>query len=145
MKVSEAMTPNPRVVSPDEPISEAAKLMGECDAGVLPVGEEERLVGMVTDRDIVIRAVAEQLSPDTPVRDVMSAEVLYCFEDESIDRVAQRMAEERVRRVPVLNRHNKLVGILSLGDISQKANALTTARAVAAISEPGGPHTQTLH
>ena len=84
MKVRDTMTTDVTIASPRQAIWEAARLMAECDSGVLPVGENDRLVGMITDRDIAVRAVAERLSPDTPVRDVMSAEVLYCFEDEDV-------------------------------------------------------------
>src|ERR687884_1390232 len=93
MRVSEAMTRDVRIASPNQSIREAARIMAEIDAGVLPVGENDRLVGMITDRDIAIRAVAEGKGPDTPVRDVMSTEqVLYCYEDEELDHVAKNMS-----------------------------------------------------
>ena len=145
MKIREAMTPNPTVVSPRQPISEAAKLMSECDAGALPVGENDRLVGMITDRDIAIRAVAEGRGPETPVRDVMSNEVLYCYEDEDIAQVAENMGEQQVRRLPVLDRDKRLVGIVSIGDLSRVAKPATAGKAVAEISQPGGSHSQSVH
>src|ERR671933_1576129 len=115
MRVSEAMTHDVRVASPDQSIREAARIMAEIDAGVLPVGEGDRLVGMVTDRDIAVRAVAEGKGPDTPVREVMTPEVRYVSEDESLRDAADSMAREQVRRLPVVNRDKRLVGIISLG------------------------------
>lgn len=144
MRVSEAMTPEVKVASPDQTIRDAAKTMAEIDAGVLPVGENDRLVGMITDRDITVRAVAKGMGPDTRIRDVMSREVLYCFEDEEIEDVAQNMAELKVRRLPVLNREKRLVGILSLCDIALTQGPEAVAEAIAGISEPGGQHSQAL-
>lgn len=143
MKVREAMTPDVKVVSPKQTIYDAAKMMAECDAGSLPVGENDRLVGMITDRDIVIRAVAQRLSPETPVRDIMSQEILYCFEDEDIAHVADNMGEQKVRRLPVLNREKRLVGIVSIGDVSRKADTSKAGKALAQIAKPGGAHDQT--
>ena len=145
MKVRDAMTTNVVLARPDQSIRDAARLMAKIDAGVLPVGENDRLVGMITDRDIAVRAVAEDKPPDTPVRDVMSKEVLYCFEDESIEHVAHTMGEQQVRRLPVLNREKRLVGIVSLGDLANAARPGTSGEAIAQISRPGGAHDQTLH
>ncbi len=145
MKVSEVMTRDVKLVSPEQSICEAARMMAECDAGALPVGEDDRLVGVVTDRDIAIRAVAENRGPETPVGEVMTKQVLYCFEDESIDHVAQNMGEQQVRRLPVLDREKRLVGIVSIGDLSRRAKPNTAGKAVAAISQPGGEHSQSLH
>lgn len=145
MKVKQAMTPDVKLCSPQNTISEAARMMAECDSGVLPVGENDRLVGMITDRDIVIRAVAERLSPDTPVRDVMSAEVQYCFENDTIADLARHMGEQRVRRLPVLNADKRLVGIISLGDLAREARPSAAGEAVVGVSRPGGPHNQTMH
>jgi CBS domain-containing protein len=144
MKVSEAMTRDVRVASPSETIRQAAQVMAEIDAGVLPVGENDRLVGMITDRDIAVRAVAAGKSPDTPIREVMSSEdVCYCFEDQEIDDVASNMADIKVRRLPVVSREKRLVGILSLADISQAGNQnQPAAEALCGISEPGGQHSQ---
>ena len=142
MKVREAMTTDVSLVSPNQTICEAAKMMAECDAGSLPVGENDRLVGMITDRDIAIRAVAENRAPDTRVGDVMSKEILYCFEDEDIKQVAENMGVQQVRRLPVLDRDKRLVGIVSLGDLSRKANAATAGKAMAHIAEPSATHNQ---
>src|SRR5437868_11874338 len=114
MRVSEAMTREVRIATPGQSIREVAKIMAEIDAGAMPVGENDRLVGMITDRDIAIRAIGAGKGPDTPVRDVMSSEVKYCFEDEDLQQVAKNMADIQVRRLPVVNRDKRLVGILSL-------------------------------
>ena len=142
MRVSEAMTREVRVANPGESIREAAKVMGEIDAGALPVGENDRLVGMITDRDIAIRAVALGKGPDTPVREVMSTDkVLYCYEDEELERVAKNMGEVQVRRLPVVNREKRLVGIVSLGDLAQKQHR-AAGKAVGDVARPGGSHRQ---
>jgi len=108
----------------------------------MPVGDNDRLVGMITDRDIAIRAVAEGKGPDTPVRDVMSTEqVLYCFEDEDLAQVAKNMGEQQVRRLPVVNREKRLVGIVSLADVAQ-SEARSANKAVKGVSKPGGQHNQ---
>lgn len=143
MRVSEAMSRDVRVASPEQTIRDAARIMGEIDAGVLPVGEDDKLVGMITDRDIAVRAVAQDKPPNTKVRDVMSREVLYCYDDQDLDEVAMNMGDEQVRRMPVVNRQKRLVGIVSIGDLAQTTNATTAGRAVADISSPGGHHSQT--
>ena len=143
MKVKEAMTRDVRLVKPDQPISEAAKLMAELDIGALPVEESDRLVGIITDRDIAVRAVAAGRGPDTPVSEVMSREIKYCYEDQSIDEVTQNMGELRIRRLPVLTRDKRLVGILSLGDLAIDEGARDEAgEALGGISRPGGQHSQ---
>jgi CBS domain-containing protein len=143
MKVREAMTRDVRLVKPDQPISEAAKLMADLDIGALPVEESDRLVGMITDRDIAVRAVALGHGPDTPVRDVMSRDIKYCYEDQSIDEVTQNMGELRIRRLPVLTREKRLIGILSLGDLAIDEGARDEAgEALGGISRPGGQHSQ---
>jgi CBS domain-containing protein len=139
------MTRDVKVVSPDQSIREAASVMSECDAGSLPVGQDNRLVGVITDRDIAIRAVAQGKGPDTRVRDVMSAEVLYCFEDEDAEHVARNMSDNKVRRLPVLNREKQMVGIVSIADLALNAKPDTVGSAVAGISRPGGAHSQTVH
>jgi CBS domain-containing protein len=142
MQVREVMTTDVQLAAPDLTICQAACLMADCDAGALPVGENDRLVGMITDRDIAIRAVAQGKPPDTPVREVMSREVLYCFEDEDVNHVAKNMGDVKVRRLPVLNRQKRLVGIVSIGDLSHSTRPDTTGLAVADITRPGGAHTQ---
>jgi CBS domain-containing protein len=145
MKVAEVMTRDVVLIAPDDTICDAAKRMAECDAGALPVGEDDRLVGVITDRDIAIRAVAEDKGPETPVREVMTKQVLYCYEDEAVEHVAENMGEQQVRRLPVVSRDKRLVGIVSLADLSRKTRPNTTGKAVAAISQPGGEHSQSVH
>jgi len=113
------MTRDVRVSNPDQTIQDAAKMMTDVDAGVLPVGESDRLVGMITDRDIAVRAVALGKGPKTPVREVMTSDVKYCFDDQDTEEVAQNMGDLQVRRLPVVNRDKRLVGVLSLGDLHQ--------------------------
>ena len=145
MKVSDAMSRDVAVASPAESIRNAARVMAKIDAGVLPVGEGDRLVGMITDRDIAIRAVAEGKTPTTKVRDIMSEEVLYCYDDQDLDEVAQNMSEMKVRRLPVVNREKRLVGIISLGDLARNEDTGTTGATVSQICEPGGQHSQQPH
>ena len=142
MLVSEAMTHDVRLANPTQTIREAARMMADIDAGAVPVQENDRLVGMITDRDIAVRAVAAGKGPDTPVRDVMSQEVKYCYDDEDMDHVAKNMADIRVRRLPVVNREKRLVGIVSLGDVALKQGERPAGKAVKGVSKPGGPHSQ---
>lgn len=143
MKIREAMTRDVRMVRPDETIREAAHLMAELDIGALPVEESDRLVGMITDRDIAVRAVAEGRGADTMVRDVMTAEIKYCFDDQSVEEVTRNMGEQRLRRLPVVDRNKRLVGILSLGDLALDEGAQDEAgEALGGISRPGGQHSQ---
>lgn len=142
MKVSEAMTRDVRVANPAQTIRDIAKIMAEVDTGFVPVGDNDKLVGTVTDRDIAVRAVAAGKGPDTPVSEVMSKEVKYCFEDEDIEDVAQNMADIKVRRLPVMNRDKRLVGVIALGDVAQSKKS-AAAKAVAGASRPGAPHDQT--
>ena len=144
MRVSEAMSREVRIASPDQSIAEAAQIMAEIDAGSLPVGEEDRLVGMITDRDIAIRGVAKNCEPDTKVREVMTPDVKYCFEDEDIAHVARNMGSVQVRRLPVLNRQKRLVGIVSLGDVATETQPRHAGEALKKVSESGGMHSQSL-
>lgn len=139
MLVSHAMTRNVKLVSPNETIGEAARVMGAIDVGALPVSENDGLVGMVTDRDMVIRGLAMGRGPETPIREVMSEEVLYCFEDQDLREVADNMSDMQVRRLPVLDRDKRLVGILSLADVTA-ASTISGAAALHGISEPSSQH-----
>jgi CBS domain-containing protein len=143
MKIAECMTQDIEIVNPDQPIREAAQFMLRADAGIMPVSEGDKLVGMVTDRDIAVRAVAEGRGPDTPVRDIMSGDVLFCFEDDEVEAVAMKMSDAQVRRMPVLSREDEtLVGIVSLGDISRSEQSEAAAVALDGITDPGGEHNQ---
>jgi CBS domain-containing protein len=142
MKVSEVMTREILVANPEQTVQQAAQMMADIDAGVLPVGENDRLIGMITDRDIAIRCVAKGNGPDAKIRDVMSHDVKYCFLDQDIDEVTRNMAEIQVRRLPVVDRDKRLVGIVSLGDIATIGEAMEAGEALSGISMPGGQHTQ---
>ncbi len=138
MRVSEAMTRDVRVANPDQTIREAAQMMAELDAGALPVGEQDRLVGMITDRDIAVRAVAHGKAPDTRIREVMTDDVKYCFDDDDVEDVARNMADIQVRRLPVVNRDKRLVGIVAIADIAAGEEPEVVGEAVTGISEASG-------
>ncbi len=142
MNVSEVMTKQVETISPQQTIGDAAQLMQQLDTGVLPVGENDRLVGMVTDRDIVIRAVAQGRGPDAEVREAMTESVLYCFDDDSIEDAAKQMGEAQVRRLPVMNRDNRLVGIIALGDLALAADSGIVDAAITGISESEAEHAE---
>jgi CBS domain-containing protein len=143
MKIAEVMTSDVQTVKPDQTIREAASFMLQSDAGSIPVCDGERLQGMLTDRDIAVRAVAEGMSPDTPVTQIMTSDVLYAFEDEDVEDVAAKMSEAQVRRMPVVSRDDKrLVGIVSIGDLSDAGEHDVAALALDGITEDGGQHNQ---
>jgi CBS domain-containing protein len=137
MKISQVMSADVRVCSPKDTLQKVAQIMDDIDAGALPVGENDRLVGMISDRDIVIRAVADGKGCDAKVRDIMSAEVRYCFEDEVTAHIARNMAEQQIRRLPVVDRDKRLVGIVALADLAVKEpESGNAAEALTEISEP---------
>ena len=116
--VSDVMTEDVFLVTPEQTIAEAALLMREKDVGSVVVHRDDKLVGMLTDRDIAVRAVAENLAPATPVQKIMSGSLKYCFEDQDVDEVAANMAELEIRRLPVVNRDKRLVGIIALSNMA---------------------------
>lgn len=136
MKIKNIMSKDVEIVAPEDSIETAARLMRDRDVGILPVGKGDRLVGMVSDRDLVVRCLADGKSGDgLSVRDVMSGDqVLYCFEDDTAEDVAANMAGNRVRRLPVLNRDKRLVGIVSLGDLSARGPTAESGRALGSIA-----------
>ena len=142
MKVSEAMTRNVRIANPEETIQAVARMMVTLDAGALPVAEGDHLVGMITDRDIAVRGIAEGKGPETKVRDVMTPEVRYCFDDQDIAEVTRNMADIQVRRLPVIDRAKRLVGILSLGDVAVTPEEAKAGEALHGISRAGRQHNQ---
>jgi len=148
MQVKDAMTTDVELASPTHTIRQAALMMEKIDCGALPVADKDSLVGMITDRDIAVRAVAAGKGPKTLVKEIMSAEVLYCFEDQTLEEVAANLGDVKVRRLPVMSREKRLVGILSLGDMARKEPARKgngadpAADALKAISQPGGEHSQ---
>jgi len=143
MQVREVMTRDVQLIEPTRTIRDAAKLMAEMDAGIMPIREGDRLVSMITDRDIAVRAVAEGKGPDTLIREVMTEDVKYCYEDDDTEDVARNMADIQVRRPPVLTRGKRLVGIISLSDMAISNSSSPVGEAVAGISQPGGQHSQT--
>src|SRR5712691_982324 len=128
MKVSEAMTRRVRIANPKETVQHAAQIMASLDVGTLPVGENDRLVGMITDRDI-----ARGKGPSARVQDVMTKDVKYCFDDQDVEEVTRNMADIQVRRLPVINHEKRLVGILSLCDIATSPEAIEAAEALSGI------------
>ena len=146
MQVKDAMTTDVELASPTHTIRQAALMMEKIDCGALPVADKDSLVGMITDRDIAVRAVAAGKGPKTLVKEIMSAEVLYCFEDQELDEVARNISDIKVRRLPVMSREKRLVGILSLGDMARKDNSTEPAAgALKGVSAPGGAHSQSAH
>lgn len=144
MQVRECMTTGVKIINPDMTLREAAGLMREEDTGFLPVGENDRLVGSLTDRDITVRAVCEGKDPNTAkVREAMSEHIVYCFDDQDTGEAAEIMGEKQIRRLAVLNHDKRLVGVISLGDISGRARDQEAAEnALEGISHPTGQSRQ---
>ena len=142
MRLSEVMTKDVRTVRPDQTAQEAASFMLKEDAGSMPVTEGERLIGMITDRDIAVRGVAEGHGPDTPVRDLMTSGIVCAHIDDNVDDIAARMSEAQVRRLPVVDGDDRLCGIVSLGDLSRETDDESAHRALEGVSLPGGEHRQ---
>ena len=142
MKVSEVMTQNVQTVRPDQPVQEAASFMLSADAGSIPVTENDRLIGMITDRDIAVRGVAKGYGPDTPVRELMTGDIICARHDDDLDDVASKMSEAQVRRLPVIDADERLCGIVSIGDLSREADEDCAAEALEGVTQPGGQHQQ---
>ncbi len=142
MKISEVMTRDVEVASPNDTIQSVAQKMAQMDVGALPVCDGRRIQGMVTDRDIAIRGVAQGVSPDTPISQVMTGNLEYVMADDDLDRAADKMADHQIRRLPVLDSDQQLVGIVSLGDLAQEHKEKVIGRTLEEISQPGrGPTT----
>src|SRR3954452_4524572 len=120
MKVSEVMTRDVQTVRPDQTAREAASFMLSADAGAIPVTDGDRLIGMITDRDIAVRGIAKGYGPDTPVRELMTNDMICARDDEDVEDVASKMSEAQVRRLPVIDQDERLCGIVSLGDLSRE-------------------------
>jgi CBS domain-containing protein len=142
MKVSEVMTRDVQTVRPDEPVRQAASFMLSADAGSIPVTDGDRLIGMITDRDIAVRGVAKGYGPDTPVRELMTDDIICIREDDDVDDAAEKMSDAQVRRLPVIDEQERLCGIVSLGDLSRDADEDAASEALEGVSEPGGRHQQ---
>jgi CBS domain-containing protein len=121
MKIKDIMSEQPHWLSPTDTLQKAAELMRDLNIGSLPVGENDRLIGVINDRDIAIRAVSEGLPSDTPVRDIMTTKVFWCFEEDDILLASKKMTAEHVRRLIVLNKDKRLVGLVSISDFASKS------------------------
>ena len=142
MKVSDVMTRDVETVTPEQTAQEAASFMVRADAGSIPVMEGDRLIGMITDRDIAVRGVAQGHGPSTPVRELMTSGLICARLDDDVEEIATRMSEAQVRRLPVTDEDGKLCGIVSLGDLSRETDDETAHHALEGVSEPGGEHRQ---
>ena len=136
-KLKDLMSRDVRIISPDLTIADAARKMRDGDFGMMPVGEDGRLIGTISDRDMVIRAVAEGKDAGTQVRDVMSEGVAWAYEDDSVEEAAKIMSERQVRRLPVVDHNKRLVGIVALGDFAVESSEIQpVAQALSEISKP---------
>ncbi|SDV99273.1 CBS domain-containing protein [Nitrosomonas communis] len=135
--VSDVMSTDVQVISPDATLQEAAQKMRDGDFGVLPVGDMDNLIGIITDRDIVVRAVAEGMDVDTPIRDAMSKQIVFANQDDSLEDAARLMSDHQIRRLPVVDADHHLVGIVSLGDFAVESSDLApVTEALSEISTP---------
>ena len=142
MRISEVMTRDVQTIGPDQTAREAAAFMLSADAGSIPVTEGDRLIGMITDRDIAVRGVANGHGPDTPVRDLMTSGVVSVNIEDDIGAVVSKMSEAQVRRLPVIDEQQRLCGIVSLGDLSRESEGDTAQEALEGVSAPGSQHQQ---
>ena len=142
MKISDVMTRDVATVTTEQTAQEAANFMLKGDTGSIPVMDGDKLVGMITDRDITVRGIAKGHGPDTPVRELMSSGLICARIDDDIAAVASKMGEAQVRRLPVIDETEKLVGIVSLGDLSRQGDGRDADRALEGVSAPGGQHRQ---
>ena len=142
MKISDVMTSEEQTIGPNQTAREAAAFMLSADAGSIPVTEGDQLIGMITDRDIAVRGVAKGHGPDTPVRDLMSSDIICANIDDDLGAVASKMSEAQVRRLPVIDEQQRLCGIVSLGDLSRESEGEQATQALEGVSQPGGQHQQ---
>ena len=142
IKISEVMTTEVETIRADQTAREAASFMLRADAGSIPVCEGDKVIGMITDRDIAVRGIAEGRGPDTPVSELMSDGIICAREDDDVQDVARRMSEEQVRRLPVLDAEDRLCGIVSLGDLTRETRGEAAQTALEGVSAPGGSHQQ---
>lgn len=144
MKVSECMSHDVRIAAPDNTMQSAAQAMADIDAGFLPVADDDRLIGIVTDRDIAIRGVAAGQPPETSIREVMSEEVKYCFDDQEVEDVLENMSDIQLRRLPVVDRDKRLVGIVSITDLAGNGDKARAGEALSDIARPSAQHSQSV-
>ena len=144
MKISDRMSQEVWVAAPDNTIQSAAQAMADIDAGFLPVAHDDRLIGIVTDRDIAIRGVAAGYPPETNVCEVMSEEIKYCFADDQVEDVLENIGDIQVRRLPVVDRDKRLVGIVSITDLTENGDSAFVGEALRDIACPSTLHSQTV-
>lgn len=142
MKVSEVMTRDVQTVRPDQSVQQAANFMLNADAGSIPVTDGDRLLGMITDRDIAVRGIARGYGPDTPVRELMTDDLVIVRLNDDVEEAATKMSEAQVRRLPVLDDKECLCGIVSLGDLSRETDTECASEALEGVTRPGGDHRQ---
>jgi CBS domain-containing protein len=142
MKVSEVMTRDVTTVTPDQTAREAASFMLSEDAGSMPVSDGDRLIGMITDRDIAVRGVAKGYGPETPVSELKTSDIICAREEDDDEEVAAKMSSAQVRRMPVVDRDDRLCGIVSLGDLARESDGESAEQALEGVSQPGGQHQQ---
>lgn len=140
--IRDLMTINVETVSPDQTAREAASFMLSADTGSIPVCEGDKVIGMITDRDIAVRGIASGKGPDCSVRDLMSSEIVCARDSDDVRAVAQQMSEAQVRRLPVLDASDRLVGMVSLGDLAREHTGESAHQALEGVSAPGGQHQQ---
>ena len=140
--IRDLMTSSVETVGPDHTAKDAAGFMLSADTGSIPVCENDKVIGMITDRDIAVRGVAAGKGPDCSVRDLMSSDVVCARDSDDAQSVAQQMSEAQVRRLPVLDANDKLVGMVSLGDLSRDAEQSAATQALEGVSAQGGQHQQ---
>ena len=138
MKISDIMSRDVQVARPEDTLRDAAETMARIDVGSLPICDGRRLLGIVTDRDIVVRGLAKGLGPDSTVPQVMTEGVEYCFDDDDLVEVSDKMAASQIRRIPVVDRDKNLVGIVSLGDVAREARPAESGDVLEEVSQPGG-------
>ena len=139
MKLKGIMTRDVEVIHPDDSLQTAAQKMQDRDIGFLPVCDGDRLVGVVSDRDIIVRVIAEGMDPKAMIgRDLVTAPVIYCFEDQDVDEAARIMQDNQIRRLVILNRDKRLVGVVSLGDLARNRPADRSGEVLQSVSEPDG-------
>lgn len=141
MKIGEIMSHEVQIADPNDTIADAARMMALHEVGFLPVGEDDRLVGTLTDRDLVVRGLAAGYTGASKVREVMTSDVKYCFEDDEVEDITRNMGKNQLRRLPVVNRNKRLTGIFSIGDASQ-FDPEAAGDGLKNISHPGGPKAQ---
>src|SRR3954470_19724318 len=135
MKISEVMTRDVQTVRPDQPVQQAASFMLDADAGSIPVTDGDRLIGMITDRDIAVRGVAKGYGPDTPVRELMTDDLVVVRVDDDVEEAANKMSEAQVRRLPVVDENERLCGIVSLGDLARETDDECAGQALEGVTE----------